>query len=136
MCDLTKTLSLTLIGVYLSLGGLEIINNSIIFITEIGQIEHGGLQCITDKMPCCAYPNRAGDWFFPNRTVVYAYYYNYGFYQSRGYDGNITLNRPFSAVVSPTGLFCCTVPDARGVNHILCVNISKLYDHHNTQLIT
>ena len=112
---------------------MEITNNSIIFIAEIGESEDG-LQCITDKMPCCAHPNRAGDWFFPNGTVVYTYYYNYGLYQSRGYDGNITLNHRVSAAVSPTGLFCCTVPDARGVNHILCA-ISKLRDHHNIHLL-
>ena len=83
-------------------------------------------------MPCCVYPNRAGDWFFPNGTEVY----DYGLYQRRGYDGNITLNRRFSAVVSPTGLFCCRVPNARGVNQILCVNIGKLLDHNDSIIIS
>ena len=105
-------------------------NNSIIFITKIGQYTDG-LQCITDKMLCCAYPNRAGNWFFPNGTVVHIPH-NYGLYQSRGYDGNITFNHRFSAAVSPTGLFCCRVPNARGVNQILCANIGKLLDHNDS----
>ena len=53
------------------------------------------------------------------------------FYRSRGDNGRVYLNRPTNnnnniTTMTPTGRFCCTVPDATGVNQILCVVIGKL----------
>ena len=48
------------------------------------------------------------------------------FYRNRGYDdGTVNLNRP-SSVMSPTGLFCCEVPNAGDVMQRLCTTISEL----------
>ena len=44
------------------------------------------------------------------------------FYRSRGANGEVSLNQP-SGVESPTGRFCCEVPDATNTNQTLCVNI-------------
>ena len=40
----------------------------------------------------------------------------------------MSLNRP-SNVESPTGQFCCEVPDATNTNQTLCVNIGTLNDN-------
>ena len=63
------------IGVYLSLKGVVYANNSVISITEIGETNpdtnlNEGLQCITDRVPCCRSTFRAGEWYFPNGTMV------------------------------------------------------------------
>ena len=118
----------TLVGVYLSLKRSLYSNNSVISITEIGETapddisQNEGLQCITDRMPCCT---RTGEWYFPNGTTVgtsvLAFYINNG--QN---DGTVNLNRLNSHVMSPTGQFCCVVPDATLTYQTLCAIISKL----------
>jgi hypothetical protein len=107
-------------------------NNSAIQITEIGETnpdinQNGGLQCITDRMPCCGTtPNRAGQWYMytPDRTMVPVQSTAVSFYRNRGIDGTVNLNR-VSGVTMPTGLFCCEVPDATSVMQKLCASICK-----------
>ena len=57
-------------GVYLSLKGVVYANNSVIPITEIGETDdtsNNGLQCITDKRPCCQTQlDRFGEWYYPD----------------------------------------------------------------------
>ena len=69
-------------GVHLLLRGTVYANNSIISITDIGEANstsNTGLQCITDRRPCCATaPNRSGEWRFPNGTAVPNRNYYYG----------------------------------------------------------
>ena len=115
-------------GVYLSLRGIIIANNSNIHIRNIGQSPNGALQCITDKISCCFSPGyRFGEWYLPYRAaLVQGTTSTTAFYRSRGDNGKVSLNRP-SDVMSPNGLFCCEVPDATGTNQILCVNIGILY---------
>ena len=112
------------IGVYLSLNGIVYANNSFVFINDIKEYGNG-LQCITDRKPCCRNPNEAGEWLFPNGTSVPE---NVGgLYTSRGpNDGTVILNHFNSAITTPTGRFCCTVPDAKGISQTVCINISKL----------
>ena len=102
-------------------------NNSVVPVTEIEQTttSNNGLQCITDRRPCCATPpNRHGEWFFPdNDGVVPTQAGATTFYRNRGDDGTVNLNRLNSDVMMPTGRFCCVVPDATGVDQTLCVNI-------------
>jgi hypothetical protein len=117
-------------GVYLSLKGEVYANNSVIQITDIGETDYyytsnTGLQCITDRMPCCAsIESRTGQWFFPNGMATVP---NQGgattFYRNRGNDGTVNLNRINTDVTFPTGLFCCEVLDAVGIIHRLCANI-------------
>ena len=122
-------------GVYLSLNGTNYTSNSVILITEIGQtdyysIENSALQCITDRRPCCATPYRYGEWYFPNYVRVQSYWlqwpwYAVSFYQTRGNDGTVNLNRFNDSVMMPTGRFCCVVPDATGVTQTLCAYIGN-----------
>ena len=136
-------------GVYLSLKGTVYANNSVINITEIGETDtstatppqnsNNGLQCITDRMPCCRFGHRAGEWFFSNRTMVPLS--GPTFYRNRGFndDGTVNLNRANTNVMMPTGLFCCVVPDATDVMQWACVSVqcelvissySNLYYYH------
>ena len=103
-------------------------NNSVFPITEMGETtttSNNGLQCITDRRPCCqTTPNRAGEWYFPDEmgavpTVGSATL----FYRNRGDDGTVNLNRINAAIMSPTGQFCCVVPDTADVIQTVCVNI-------------
>ena len=118
-------------GVYLLLRGTVYANNSVISITEIGETNstsNTGLQCITDRRPCCTVPNRFGEWLFPNGTAVPNVYY-YGttsFYRTRGDNGTVNLNRLNTDVFMPTGLFCCVVPDALYVMRRVCAIICEL----------
>ena len=68
-------------------------NDSVISITEIGETasdnisQNEGLQCITDRMPCCT---RTGEWYFPNGTTVDTSALN--FYSNKGRDdGTVNL---------------------------------------------
>ena len=118
-------------GVYLALRGIHITNNSNINIRNIGQTSddpNGALLCITDKIPCCLSQNPGlGEWYLPNEDLVQGTTSSTAFYRSRGDNGEVSLNRP-SGVESPTGEFCCEVPDYVDTNQTLCVNIGELLD--------
>ena len=114
-------------GVYLSLRGTVYANNSFIPIAEIGGTDrfdpnnNEGLQCITDRSPCCGIPpNRAGLWYFPNGTVVPVRGNATTFYRDRGDNGTVNLKRVSTDVMMPTGLFCCVVPDATDAFQRVC----------------
>ena len=109
---------------------MHITNDSNINIRSVGQSSdnpNGALQCITDKIRCCMSQNpRPGEWYLPTGALVHGGTSTTEIYRSRGDNGEVSLNRP-SNVESPTGLFCCEVPDATGTNQTLCVNIGKLF---------
>ena len=117
-------------GVYLLLRGTVYDNNSVISITEIGETNstsNTGLQCITDRRPCCAtQPNRFGEWLFPDGTAVPPQGGATSFYRNRGADGAVNLNRLNTSVFMPIGLFCCVVPDALNVTQRVCAIICEL----------
>jgi hypothetical protein len=114
---------------YFLLRGTVYANNSVIPITAIGKTNstsNTGLQCITDRIPCCVtYPNRVGQFFFPDGTVVPIIRGATSFYRTRG-NGTVNLNRLNCNVFMPTGLFCCVVPDAQNVMQRVCATISEL----------
>ena len=123
-------------GIYLFFMGTVYANNSVIFINLIGETDtslsppqnsNNGLQCITDRMPCCrSFPNTAGEWFFPDGTMVPIQDDVTTFYRNRGRDdGTINLNRVNTNVMSPSGLFHCMVPDATDTIQTACINIGK-----------
>ena len=118
---------LSFLGVYLALKGVHITNNSNVNTRNIGQSSNDALQCITDNSRCCLSQNPSGEWYLPNRTLVQGTTSSTAFYRSRGSNGEVFLNRP-SGIESPTGLFCCEVPDATDTNQTLCVNIGRT-DH-------
>ena len=126
-------------GVFFSLKDVIYANNSVIPITEIGETNttsNTGLQCITDRKPCCAaVEGRAGQWLFPNGTNVPVLGTGAGmataFYRNRGNDGTVNLNRISTSIVMPYGKFCCTVPDNDDSTPRLCIDICKNLTLHS-----
>ena len=119
-------------GVHLSFKGMTYSNNSIFFINEIGRTSsNSAIQCVTDKQECCFSPaNRFGEWYFPNGTQLPIEHHPIDgfathFYRNRGNDGTVSLNRVSSSVVSPTGRFCCELPDSTHEQQSLCAFIGK-----------
>ena len=109
---------------------MDYANNSLIPITEIGEttdLVNTGLQCITDRRPCCL-GARVGQWNFPDGTRVpvrgEGANMATAFYRNRGDDGTVNLNR-LNNVIMPTGLFCCEVPDVTGVDQTVCADIGS-----------
>lgn len=118
-------------GVYLALRNQFIANNTQIHIRSIG-VANSALKCITDKSPCCYSQNpRSGEWYLPSGMLVPGTQSltDMTFYRHRGDNGEVFLNRPTNVSVSPTGRFCCEVPDATNINQTLCVIIGKLNQH-------
>lgn len=126
------------IGVHLSLRSTVYANNSVIFLSMIGEkFDRNGqqwvhlsspnsLQCITDRMPCCRYYGvRVGEWYFPNASHVPPLGYYYTYYRTRGDDGSVRLNRRSDSNFIETGLFCCVVPDAMDNSQTVCANIGE-----------
>ena len=110
-------------------------DKSVIQITEIGATDpysdtaqDDGIQCITDRMPCCRNPQfSAGEWLFPNGSNIPTQEGAAVFYRDRGDDGSVSLNILSSDTALPllTGLFCCVVPDATDTTQTVCADISK-----------
>ena len=118
-------------GVYLALRDVQISNNSNINTKDIGENPSGALQCITDNLRCCSQNPALGEWYQPNGALVQGTTSTMAFYRTRGANGEVSLNRP-SDVESPTGQFCCEVPDTTNTNQTLCVNIGMLHvDYSN-----
>ena len=97
-----------------------------LLITDIGE-GHNALFCFTDLIQCCydtdtpSGTDALGNWLFPNGSAVGAENQGGDFYVDRG-PGMVRLNRR-NDVTSPTGQFCCEVPDATSINTRICVNI-------------
>ena len=69
-------------------------------------------------------------WNLPNATKIGENSSANTYYTSRGSYGKVTLNRPYN-ITSPTGQFCCKVPDVYYyVTHTLCTILSKLTNPH------
>ena len=106
------------LGVHFTIKGRIILNNSIIFLSEIGEGEDA-LQCKTDHLDCCATSlNLFGEFYYPSETKVDG---GDHFYHTRG-DQEIRLNRrkEIDSEV-PIGKFRCEIPDANGFRiYIFC----------------
>ena len=98
----------------LTLNGVQYPNNSVINIEAIG--ENGkALICQTNKRPCCATPPyRAGEWYYPNGTLVPVEGTGSAIYRNRGDEGQVRLNRR-NDVIYPIGVYCCEVLDAQNI---------------------
>ena len=113
---------------YLTLGGEIYRNGGNIIINEIGEGDDGALLCVTDLIQCCRSDETGGrgalgEWFYPNGALVHVKDSGDDIYRSRG-TGIVHLNRRNDAR-SPTGQFCCVVPDATFTNRITCINIGE-----------
>ena len=113
---------------YLSLGGrIYTSNNSYIDIDDIGAGDtSAALLCITDLLECCHARHTLdatylGQWLYPNGTDVHKESDNYDFYRNRG--PSIVRLYCRNSVRSPTGLYCCEVPDALNSQNRVCANV-------------
>ena len=52
------------------------------------------------------------------------------FYRGRGDNQTVYLNRRNNAQ-SPTGSFCCELPDNSDVTHRLCVTLGMIHDYYD-----
>ena len=100
------------IAVSLSLGTTPLTNNSVVVITDIGEAAAGTspLICTTTYTPCCStQPNRYGEWYYPDGTLVPNSAAGEDFHRGRGDDGTVRLRRRNNAM-SPLGMFYCELP--------------------------
>ena len=92
-------------------------------ILAIGEGDNA-LLCKTNKRDCCGtVPNRFGEFFYPNGARVPINNAGEGFYRNRG-NQLIRLNRR-DGISSPTGRYCCEIPDADGMTNKVFINISE-----------
>ena len=104
-------------------------NNSVLSLNNIGEFTTGSaILCTTNRSPCCSTPNRVGEWYYPNGSMVPNNAAGYSFYRGRGNNQTIYLNRRNNAQ-SPTGSFCCELPDNKDVNYTLCVRLGITNGH-------
>ena len=94
-------------------------NNSVFFMTDIGE-NNMALMCVTDHVQCCQ-TVRAGEWLYPDNTLVSTSGAGMNFYRDRG-SQVVRLHRRNNAL-SPTGRYHCTIPDASGAMQTLVANI-------------
>ena len=69
------------------------------------------MLCVTDGT-CCTPPNRAGEFYYPDGSLVLTEGSGDDLYRNRG-AGMIRLNRRNGAT-SPTGSYKCAIPDSSG----------------------
>lgn len=89
---------------------------------------NNALQCISDRVPCCRAGHMfSGQWYFPNMSLVPGRLRGAGdYYRNRGRnDGTVNLNRASTDIISPTGRFCCRIPDTTDATVTLCAIIGK-----------
>ena len=118
---------------YLSHNGVVIESNSTIPITDIGTSSPQHLVCTTDRSGCCRGItgmtfNGVADWLFPDGGLVPRVSVTRTFGRDRNNNGETNLYRVNNDVMSPTGRFCCSVPDDTGTVHTPCVVISECID--------
>ena len=104
---------------YLSLNGRRSTNNSDVAVTDIGGVGEA-LLCYTDNAQCC---NDTGRWFKQGGDDVGDVNGDGDLYVSRGL-GVVQLHRRNNT--SPSGVYCCEVPDARSLSIFTCANIGEL----------
>ena len=116
----------SLVPLQLIFRGVSYPNNSVLLLNDIGDTSTGSaILCTTNRSPCCnTLPNRLGFWYYPDGSVVPNNAAGEDFYRGRGDNQTIYLSRRNNAQ-SPSGSFCCELPDNSGVTHKLCVSLGK-----------
>ena len=105
-------------GIWLTLNGLNYINNSVVTIIEIGN-NSAALLCSTILPGCCF--SGANGWFLPNGNGVMRAE-SLPYYRTRAqYPGIILLHR--NPEGTTTGIFRCDIPDGNNVLQSLYVGI-------------
>ena len=110
-------------------GRIYISNSSYIDIDDIAEGNEAALLCVTDLTQCCHEDIDTlgdailGQWFYPNGTDVPVDGKGSDVYSSKGLS-IVRINRR-NNIRSPTGLYCCEVPDATNTLRRVCANIGK-----------
>ena len=119
----------SLVPVQLIFRGVPFPNNSVLSLNNIGDTSTGSaILCTTNRSPCCSTTlNRFGEWYYPDGSVVPNNGAGEEFFRGRGDNQTIYLNRRNNAQ-SPSGSFCCELPDDSDVTHTLCVSLCKQAD--------
>ena len=116
-------------GVFLSLNGETIPNNSYVRFSDIGS--DGSILCNTDRSDCCGrgdHPNEVlqGHWYNPEGYEVGSYATEYDInsndFFARNRDTGVVRLFP-TGIPTERGHFRCEIPNAAGVNIFLYVNI-------------
>ena len=116
-------------GVRLTLRGVQYHDNNIIDIFDVEE-NNLALTCQTDLRPCCRSSGfRAGEWYYPDGTVVPVEGTGSDFYRNRGDDGTVRLNRRNNAN-HPTGIYHCEVPDENNITRTLHIGLLELNSGH------
>ena len=86
------------------------------------------LYCLTDRELCCSTEagRSRGRWMFPSDSNVDANTAN--FYSVQGYS-SLLLNRRSSAVMGPTGVYSCIIPDGANNIRTISIRISTSKEH-------
>ena len=117
------------VSLTLTLGTTPLTNNSVVVITDIGDVADGSpLICTTTFTPCCK-DGKQGEWYYPDGTVVPDSTANEDFFRNRGDDGEVRLNRIRNNAISPTGIFHCELPGPNGVTQTLYVGVYASNDN-------
>ena len=116
---------------YISLRDRTYVNNSNILITDIGEGDSSALLCHTNLKNCCRseqtnnnYYTGLGEWLHPNSSTVNIRALNEAFYRNR--DRSVVRLHRRGDSTSPTGKFCCEIPDANYTIIKMCVNLGEL----------
>ena len=120
------TFGLATAGLRLTLNGVEVsVEVPISSIGEASNTSHPyALLCETNLIACCRSPNPvAGEWFFPNNSMVGINSGGGGMYRNRG-DSIVRLNRR-PGVTGPLGMYCCQVPTTTDPNARICITLSE-----------
>ena len=100
---------------YVSFRGVSLPNHSYVDLTLVGGPETSGdaVQCHTDLETCCIRDrgqHRAGDWFFPNGTVLPFPGGVVSVFEARGAQ-QVALRRNQHVVLTATsGIYRCVIP--------------------------
>ena len=100
------------------LRGNTYVDGDTVLITDIGEGDDAALLCVTD---CAGDPHFAGEFYYPNGSVVNVKGSGDSLYRNRG-DGLVRLNRR-NNVLSPLGRYSCDISDSRGVIQSIYINI-------------
>ena len=120
----------TVTGVYISHRDKTYANNSNILTTDIGEGDSGAVLCKTNLYNCCKSiqtnnSGALGAWLYPNSSSVPTGQSN-DLYNNRDRSVVRLNHRGNSTQSSPTGKFCCRIPDASYTFIMMCVNLGEL----------
>ena len=105
------------------MNGAIIPNHGFVLLDNIGKSRES-LRCLTDNRACCGRGQSPGegilgDWYYPNGTGVANNGEMWEFYRDRG-QSVVRMNRRRGGV---TGIYCCVIPDAAGVNQNIYIGV-------------